>query len=63
MNPQIRKIFRQVVFIVWIIGFYLLFGLILFDFNFLPVTAQTIFTISGISMLLYIGLATRDDKL
>ena len=62
MNPAMRKLIRQIIFIVWILGFYLLLGLILFDFKPFPVSTKSLYTLTGILLITYIAMGAMDDK-
>jgi hypothetical protein len=62
MNPQTRQLIRKIIFIVWVIGFYILLGWLLFDFKPFPVSARSLYILTGASLVAYLALAGVDDK-
>jgi len=57
-----RKLFRQILFIVWTVLAYLIFAAILFDFKLVEAPIRVLFFLGLTSLIIYLALATADDK-
>jgi len=58
-----RKLFRQILFIVWTVLIYLIFASILFDFKLIQAPLRVLFFLGLISLITYLALGTADDKI